>query len=90
MQILSPKRCKNRRKCAIITQVERKSCIFLLKNLGIPRNIIIFAPAKQVLANMVGIVQLVRATDCGSVCRGFESHYPPNFFKTALALSSSG
>ncbi len=26
---------------------------------------------------MVGIVQLVRASDCGSECRGFESHYPP-------------
>jgi hypothetical protein len=25
----------------------------------------------------VGIVQLVRASDCGSECRGFESHYPP-------------
>ena len=27
--------------------------------------------------NMVDIVQLVRASDCGSECRGFESHYPP-------------
>ena len=26
---------------------------------------------------MVDIVQLVRAPDCGSGCRGFESHYPP-------------
>ena len=25
-------------------------------------------------ANMVLIVQLVRASDCGSECRGFESH----------------
>ena len=25
-------------------------------------------------ANMVTIVQLVRASDCGSECRGFESH----------------
>ena len=25
-------------------------------------------------ANMVPIVQLVRASDCGSECRGFESH----------------
>ena len=90
MQILSPKRCKNRRKSANIALIKRKTCIFSLKNLWIPRNIIIFAPAKQVLANMVGIVQLVRATDCGSVCRGFESHYPRNLFKTPLALSSSG
>ena len=27
---------------------------------------------------MVGIVQLVRAPDCGSGGRGFESHYPPH------------
>ena len=26
---------------------------------------------------MVGVVQLVRASDCGSECRGFESHRPP-------------
>ena len=29
------------------------------------------------LLNMVGVVQLVRASDCGSECRGFESHPPP-------------
>ena len=28
---------------------------------------------------MVGIVQLVRASVCGTECRGFESHYPPHF-----------
>ena len=28
--------------------------------------------------DMVGIAQLVRAPDCGSGCRGFESHYPPH------------
>ena len=28
-------------------------------------------------ANMVAVVQLVRASDCGSECRGFESHLPP-------------
>ena len=26
---------------------------------------------------MVVVVQLVRASDCGSECRGFESHQPP-------------
>ena len=26
---------------------------------------------------MVGIAQLVSASDCGSEGRGFESHYPP-------------
>ena len=31
--------------------------------------------------NMVGIAQLVRAPDCGSGCRGFESHYPPHMNK---------
>ena len=27
---------------------------------------------------LVGIVQLVRASVCGTECRGFESHYPPH------------
>ena len=27
---------------------------------------------------MVGVAQLVRAPDCGSGCRGFESLYPPH------------
>lgn len=27
---------------------------------------------------MVAVVQLVRASDCGSECRGFESHLPPH------------
>ena len=29
---------------------------------------------------MVGIVQLVRASVCGTECRGFESHYPSHLF----------
>ena len=39
---------------------------------------LIFALAfdKEVF-NMVVVVQLVRASDCGSECRGFESHLPP-------------
>ena len=28
---------------------------------------------------MVAVVQLVRASDCGSECRGFESHLPPKY-----------
>ena len=32
-----------------------------------------FADAEQ----MVGVAQLVRVPDCGSVGRGFESHIPP-------------
>ena len=29
-------------------------------------------------SEMVGVAQLVRAPDCGSGCRGFESLYPPH------------
>ena len=35
---------------------------------------------KLVECNMVDVVQLVRASDCGSECRGFESHLPPSRF----------
>ena len=34
--------------------------------------------AKGQMIKMVAVVQLVRASDCGSECRGFESHRPPN------------
>ena len=39
---------------------------------------------------MVDVVQLVRASDCGSECRGFESHLPPRTLKKrkAALLSS--
>ena len=33
-----------------------------------------FALDFERVINMVTIVQLVRASDCGSECRGFESH----------------
>ena len=33
-----------------------------------------FAPLSTESPNMVTIVQSVRASDCGSECRGFESH----------------
>ena len=33
-----------------------------------------FALAFEKKANMVTIVQSARASDCGSECRGFESH----------------
>ena len=37
-----------------------------------------FAPAFKYESHYtVGVVQLVRASDCGSECRGFESHPPP-------------
>ncbi len=29
------------------------------------------------ISNMVNVAQLVRATDCGSVGRGFETHLSP-------------
>ena len=37
--------------------------------------------------NMVGIAQLVRAPDCGSGGREFESHYPPHINHDSLAQS---
>ena len=38
---------------------------------------------------MVTVVQLVRASDCGSECRGFESHRSP-FFKSLTTLCCEG
>ena len=38
---------------------------------------------------MVTVVQLVRASDCGSECRGFESHRSP-FFKSLTTLRCEG
>ena len=35
---------------------------------------------------MVAVVQLVRASDCGSECRGFESHLPPKKILISQAL----
>ena len=32
---------------------------------------------KRAINNTVDVVQLVRASDCGSECRGFEPHHPP-------------
>ena len=40
------------------------------------QNIAIAAHKQE--ANMVPVVQLVRASDCGSECRGFESHRAPS------------
>lgn len=33
---------------------------------------------RKVKVNMVGIAQLVKASDCGPEDRGFDSHYPPH------------
>ena len=38
---------------------------------------------------MVTVVQLVRASDCGSECRGFESHRSP-FFQSLTTLCCKG
>ena len=35
--------------------------------------------------NMVPVVQLVRASDCGSECRGFESHRAPSLQKAGIS-----
>ena len=37
----------------------------------------IFAVPFRIERKMVPVVQLVRASDCGSECRGFESHPAP-------------
>ena len=39
---------------------------------------------------LVDIAQLVRAPDCGSGGRRFESDYPPHFFYIQIGVSSSG
>ena len=54
-------------------------CIFLPNNLENSNFSPIFAPAiRKIAPIMVGVVQLVRASDCGSECRGFEPHLPPS------------
>ena len=60
--------------------------IFRAKNLEITNFSRNFAPqfrrngihnARHKIADMVNVAQLVRATDCGSVGRGFETHLSP-------------
>ena len=41
----------------------------------------------EMRSNMVAIVQQVRASDCGSECRRFESDQPPCFKKTFLSIT---
>ena len=38
------------------------------------------APLKNIYALMAGVAQLVRAPDCGSGGRGFDSRRSPHFF----------
>ena len=38
---------------------------------------------RKVKVNMVGIAQLVKASDCGPEDRGFDSHYPPHITEKA-------
>ena len=49
-----------------------------LQTFAVSKIISIFAPRLRNDANMVTVVQLVRASDCGSECRRFESGLPPN------------
>src|SRR5438034_11235457 len=37
----------------------------------------------------VGVAQLVRASDCGSECRGFESPHPPLFQEVSTGCNQS-
>ena len=48
-----------------------------LQTFAVSKIISIFAPRLRNDANMVTVVQLVRAPDCGSECRGFESLQSP-------------
>ena len=47
------------------------------------KNIYTFATLSKTESHMVAVVQLVRASDCGSECRGFESHQPPQSLANA-------
>ena len=41
---------------------------------------------RKTTSNMVAVVQLVRASDCGSECRRFESDQPPTEEETGMFL----
>ena len=57
-------------------------CKKMLKSLAVPQKMSTFAPAKPKgdasFLYMVPVVQLVRASDCGSECRRFESVRAPS------------
>ena len=57
-----------------------------LQTFAVSKIISIFAPRLRNDANMVTVVQLVRASDCGSECRGFESHQSPKEILISQAL----
>ena len=42
-------------------------------------------PQNKIATNMVPVVQLVRASDCGSECRGFESHRAPKVENSGIS-----
>ena len=69
------KRPKAKKKSSKIWSI-REKCVLLHRLSG-----------RKVL--MVTVVQLVRASDCGSECRGFESHRSP-FFKSLTTLCCEG
>ena len=45
-----------------------------------------FASLSKTESNMVAVVQLVRASDCGSECRRFESDQPPQERNLSFSL----
>ena len=57
----------------LVKNNKKKYAIYLVNS----NNLRTFALAFKEATNMVPVVQLVRASDCGSECRGFESHRAP-------------
>ena len=49
----------------------------VLEKFAVSKKNTTFALLLKTEAHMVAVVQLVRASDCGSECRGFEPHRPP-------------
>ena len=57
--------------------------IWILSELFIPLH-----RFRKTESNMVAVVQLVRASDCGSECRRFESDQPPQGIRNQLVPDS--
>ena len=70
------KRIAGRGEFSLQTTFSKKTCRFVWRNKRKAVTLHSLSNRKQI-SNMVGVVQLVRASDCGSECRGFESLLPP-------------